>query len=300
MMTSDRTHFDELKDQTWQAILSGQLRKALSLCDESLDWARERGEAWQVDRALCNRAAILVELGESDSFKTEMQRILMANRDAENSFLAAYALSHAYELDKNFDKAVFYARIAQRHANSESSPERQAACHNLIANILIAQSKFDDARNEIELSLRLLSSERDHRRGIALDNLGYCHIVQGRHRQGFTNLFAAARLLRRAKARAWLPINEVSLCFAYLEVGRYRSAIRHAIRALSLAEEMDNPEMRKNSLFLLGEAFKQSGDPLAARRQFARLQEEFYPNAQGVADLLLLINVKKLVNIKAL
>ncbi len=291
--------YEHYKQEAWSAALAGQLQQALAILDGALTWLGEHGENWQVDRTLCNRAAYLVETGETESVKADLRRILVKNSDPESSFLAAYTLGRAYEVAKDGAKALFYTRIAHRYAREAERADWLSSTHNLLGNLLLASSKFDDARKEFEQAIAALPDENPLRRALALDNLGYCHVVQGRYRQGFEAHFDALRLIRRAGAVAWRPVVEVSLCFAYLEINRYRSAIRHAIAALRMSEEIDNPEMRKNSLFLLGEAFKLAGDPLAARAQFARLQEEFYPGAEGVADLLLLLNVKRLINIKA-
>lgn len=291
--------YEHYKQEAWSTALAGQLQRSLEILDGALVWLGEHGEDWQIDRTLCNRAAVLVEVGEAESVKADLRRILVKNSDPESCFLAAYTLGRAYEVTKDNAKALFYTRIAHRHAREAERADWLSSTHNLLGNLLLASSKFDEARLEFERALDTLCDENPLRRALALDNLGYCHVVQGRYRQGFEAHFRALRLLRRAKARALQTVVEVSLCFAYLEIDRYRSAIRHAIAALQLSEETDNLEMRKNSLFLLGEAFKLAGDPLAARAQFARLQEEFYPGAEGVADLLLLLNVKRLINIKA-
>ncbi len=295
--SSDAYH--QFKERAWSAALAGQMPEALEILDGALAWLGEHGEGWQVDRTLCNRAAVLVETGDTESVRGDLRRILAKNSDPESCFLAAYTLGRAYEVAKDNSKALFYTRIAHRYAREADRSDWLSSSHNQLGNVLLGDSKFDEARTEFESALEALSDENPLRRALALDNLGYCHVVQGRYRQGFQAHFRALRLLRRAGARAMQTVVEVSLCFAYLEVDRYRSAIRHAIAGLRLAEETGNPEMRKNSLFLLGEAFKLAGDPLAARAQFARLQEEFYPGAEGVADLLLLLNVKRLVNIKA-
>lgn len=294
---SDAYH--QFKERAWSAALAGQMAQALEILDGALAWLGEYGEDWHVDRTLCNRAAVLVETGDTDTVKADLRRILAKHSDSESCFLAAYTLGRAYEVAKDNAKALFYTRIAYRYASEAERRDWLSSSHNQLGNVLLADSKFDEAREEFEQALEALADENPLRRALALDNLGYCHVVQGRYRQGFEAHFRALRLLRRAGARAMQTVVEVSLCFAYLEVDRYRSAIRHAVSALRLSEETGNPEMRKNALFLLGEGFKLAGDPLAARAQFSRLQEEFYPGAEGVADLLLLLNVKRLVNIKA-
>lgn len=289
---------EALRRQAWEAVQAGRLRQAVELLDQALAMARSSGSREQVDRALCNRAAVLVELGQGASVRQELRRILLEGASGAG-FLAAYNLARYYETVKDFDKAMFYAKIAHEHARRLGDQDWISSSHNQLGNLLIALSDFEEARSQLELALTLAPGSSNLRRAIALDNLGYCHVVQGRYRPGFRAHFEALRIIRRLGARAWEAVVEVSLCFAYLEIGRYRRAIRHGAAALHLAEETENRETLRNALFALGEAFKQAGEPLVARRHFARLQEEFYPDAEGTADLLLLMDVLRVVNIKA-
>lgn len=291
--------YSALKNRAQEAFRSGRLQHGLDLLDEGLALARRSGEPGLVDLALCNRAAVAIELRRTDGIKTELRRILLANADPKNAFLAAYHLGRAYEVDKDLDKAMFYARIARRRAQELANSERLAQSHMQLGNLLVGSSDFEEAETELRQALELLPEAPSIRRALVMENLGYCHVVQGRHQVGFRHHFAALRMLRRLGGRVYEAHPHVSLCFAYLEIHRYRHAIRHGETGLRLAEEAENAEQIKTALFLLGQAYKQAGDPLTAHRHFQRLQEEYYPEAAGVPDLLLFVNVMNVVNIKA-
>lgn len=290
---------EQLRRQAWEAVQAGHLRQGLTLLDEALGLARRDGSEEQIDRALLNRAAVVVELGEGAQVRQELRRILLKRASSGTAFLAAYNLARYYETLKDFDKALFYARIAHDHVHRSDDRDWLSSSHNQLGNLFIAVSDFEGAQRELEIALDLVPDRSNLRRALALDNLGYCHVVQGRHRRGFKAHFEALRIIRRMGAPAWEAVVEVSICFAYLEIGRYRRAIQHGNAALHLAEQTDNREAVRNALFALGEAFKQAGEPLVARRHFVRLQQEFYPGAEGTVDLLLLMNVLRMVNIKA-
>ncbi len=291
--------FEQLKQQAWTAAQEGDLERSVALCDQALDWARAHGDAEQVDRATVNRAAVLVVLGQAAGLKQDLRRILMRSRDAEVSFTTAYTLARVYDAEGDGEKAMFYARIAYRHAVETGNPEQLASAHNQLGDFLVARSSFDEALEEFDRALSHLPPGLNIRRAIALDNRGYCYVVKGRLRKGFGDLVEAVRICRRLGAQTFEASARLSLAYAYLQLGRYEQALRHARRSLDVAETSGLKLTTKYGLFILGEAEKLAGNPLAARYYFCRLQDEFYPNAPNVSDLLLVLNVQGLVNIKA-
>ena len=92
---------------------------------------------------------------------------------------------------------------------------------------------------------------------------------------------------------------QLDLAFALLETAHARHAGRHAARALVLAEKFEDADARKNALYLLGAAAVATGDRVGARRHFERLQQGFYPEADYLPELLLHVDVRELVNLKA-
>lgn len=290
---------EDLRQAAWEAVQAGRLRQGLELLDRALDVARGQGRQEQVDRVVCNRAAVLVEVGEAEEVKQDLRRILLASADAEITFLAAYTLARAYDVENDAQKALFYARIAHRKAAANGAVELLAPSYNQLGLLLLARSEFEAALEEFRHSLEILPDGVSLRRATALDNLGYCLVIGGRYRKGFSALIQSVRMARSLGARSQEASSRLSLAFAHLQVGRYVDANRHARRSLALAEACEDRMTVKYGLFVLGEAEKLGGNPLAARRFFCRLQQEFYPEAPNVADILLLLNVQSLVNIKA-
>jgi tetratricopeptide (TPR) repeat protein len=291
--------YDRLKREAWEAIKAGELRASLALYDEALAWAREHGEPWQVDRTACSRAGVLVELGEGAGVLSDLRQILLGNRDSECRFLAAYTLARAHDLASEQEKALFYARIANRQAAENGTPEQLSSSHNLIGNLLLSKSEFDGALEQFRRALEVLPASEPLRRAIVLDNLGYCRAIRGRYRKAFRDLFESVRLCVRLGARSFEANARLSLAYTYLQCERIRPAIRHATKSLALAESCEDRVAVKYGLFILGEAHKLAGNPLAARSYFRRLQQDYYPEAPNVPDLLLLLNVRSLVNLKA-
>ncbi len=281
-----------------EQVGAGQYESALALVEEAFAWADAAGNGVLRDRALCNRAAILLELGRGAGVVPALRELLVRTSDPENTYLAAYTIARHYELQKEHRKGLFYAQLARDRAQSLDE-NRRAESLNYIANFLVAESRFDEAIAVYAEAITLLP-ERDGLRGAVIGyNLGYCKVLTGQGREGLALLYASLRSLIRLGAEGHAMKARLDLAFALLETTQARRAGRHAARALELAERLADADARKNALYLLGAAAVASGDRVGARRHFERLQQGFYPEADYLPELLLHVDVRELVNLKA-
>lgn len=294
-----RSVFEELRDRGAQAVELGRLEEAEALFEEALVWARSYGEPEQIDLALCNRAAMAIELGHGGGELPRLREILVRNADPVSCRVAAYNIARYYELTKSFKKALFYARIARDRSESLNRRDWLASSHNLIGDTLLAESHVEKACEEYEQALALMPEEPSAARAQILDNLGYCRILQRRHAEGYRLLYESLRLLRHFHAELPEISTRLDLCFAHLESGRHSHARRQGNKALRLAEAMNEADSLKNALYLLGEVESLSGNVDAARLYFTRLQRDFYPDAPYLAGFLLTVDVRQLINLHA-
>lgn len=291
--------FEELKSRGEKAVRAGQLEEAQVLFDQALTWAREQGEQPQVDLGICNRAAVVIEMGRGDGEVPHLREILVRNVDPFICQLAAYNISRHYELTKNYKKSLFYARIALERAGVLGRRDWLASSHNLIGNTLLAESFIVEACREYEKALEYAPQEPTAARGQILDNLGYCRVLQGRHHEGYRLLYESLRILKRCGAQRYEISVRLDLCFAHLETSRLRLSHRHGTAALALAEAMEDQASVKNALYLLGEVAHLSDDVEAARGYFGRLHRDFFPDAGYLPEFLLAVDIRKLVNLHA-
>lgn len=292
--------FESLRRRGRQEADEGRLQEALATFDQALAWAEDNGDQRTVDLAFCNRAAVLVAEGRGQEVVGDLRRILLASPDPTNRHLAAYNVSLYHEGLNNQQKGLFYGRLALDHAERTGRTEFIARSHNRIANALVAESYFEQARTSYLRALELLGDEPSLVRVAALDNLGYCHVVLGEYGPGFGAIFRSLRLLRQLGLHEWESFIRVDLCYAYLEIGRLRHARRHGLAALVDAERRGNGQQVKNSLFLLGEVAKMSGESYSAYSFFSRLRDEFYPDKDFIADTLMMIDARQLLNLRAI
>ncbi len=303
-MLTEQTRFDERFEAL---MLEGARHLAAERYDAAQDsyaeaeqLARELASAPAEDRAFVSRWAVRMALdrGLPPDALHRMREIVMAGKNLVNSWLAAYNIARAYEFGKELRKGLFYAQIALDRSRLLDSAERLASSHNQIGNFLLAQSRFEEACKEYEEALSLLAPEASRRQALILTNFGYARVVLGRT-DGLAAIYRSLRMLHALGARRETIFPHLDLCFGLLEAGRCEHALRHGVRALVLAEEAGEDDSIRHALFLLGEAAQQSGNPELAREHFRRLQERYFPTSPHLADLLLTVDVRKLINLKA-
>lgn len=297
-MVHNSEDFQAARARWTECVEAGQFESALALVEEALAWAEASGETLLRDRALCIREGIALELHRGSGQVAVLRELLVRTSDPENTYLAAYTIARHYELQKEHRKGLFYAQLARDRAQSLDE-NRRAASLNYIARFLVAESRFEEAIAVYEEARALLPA-RDALRGAVIGyNLGYCKVITGQGREGLALLYASLRSLIRRGAEGHAMSARLDLAFALLETSQPRRAGRHAARALALAERLEDADAKKNALYLLGAAAVASGDRVGARRHFERLQQGFYPEADYLPELLLHVDVRDLVNLKA-
>ena len=65
------------------------------------------------------------------------------------------------------------------------------------------------------------------------------------------------------------------------------------------APGLGDSNTEKKPYFLLGETYQQLGRPEEARYNFTQLQQIFYPDAEHAPELLMAIDVRSILNLKA-
>lgn len=297
-MEAEVVGFEDLRESGARAIKAGRIEEALEIFSRCLAWAEQHGTAEQQDMAFCNRAAAAIELGLGDGELGRLREILM-RRNGSSSYLASYNIARHYELTKSYRKALFYARISRERAEALDRSDWLASSCNLMGNTLLAESLVAEATAQYELALELTPVEPSVARGMVFDNLGYCRVLQGKHREGYSLLLQSLRMLRRMGPAVYQIPPRLDLCFLHLETGQYEKALHQGTRALELAESVGEGDFIKNALYLLGEAENLRGNVAGAQAYFARLQSEFFPGASYLPGFLLAVDVRKLVNLHA-
>lgn len=287
------------RDKGAAAVRDGLWDEALPHLTQAWEWASEQGDEELRDRAFCNLSIVKIELRQADGCLAELGEILLRSRDPEGRWLAGYNISRAYELDKKFERGLFYGRIARDQARAMDREDLLAVSHNRLGNLHLGLSQTTEATRDYERALELLGrSDPSVHHARILDNLGYCRVLQGRLGEGFHLLFQSWRMLRSGRSKEALVSLHLDLSFAHLEIERPHHAARHATKALELARDLGDRDSVKNALFLLGESASLEGDEIGARRYYSELQT-YYPELPVVTDILLAVDTRQMINLKA-
>ncbi len=294
-----RERYSTLRDKSRAEVEAGRFEEALVLVQEALGLAELLGDDELVAKARCNVAAVALTIGKPGDHIADLRSILMRNYDVMTSFMAAYNLCYAYELKKEFKKALFYGRIARDRAEAADSPEHLATSYNQIGNSLLADSYFQEAREHYEKGLALLPDQLSYVTVPTQFNLGYCMIMLGEVREGFSLLFRCLRWLRPRQMRSMQVWAHLFTCAGYLELGKVRRAWVHGRKALAFAYETGEQEAIKMSLFMMGEVERSGGDIDAAFGYFSKVQQRFFPDHEEAPALLSVVSMAKVVNLRA-
>ena len=300
--------FETLRDRARELVAKGSYRKAAAVYRQAVEAATAAGEADLADEALCGWGAAETEIGNGAQVMPELRRILLSSPVDHNCCLAAYTLARALELDGQVKKALFYAKLFRDRAVHVPRDGLVGMAHNLLGNLLVAQGSEADAIREYQTALRRSEKAPRFWTALAEGNLGYCLVVSAtatkrpqhsRLREGLRLIYRSLRTFRREGAEEDVALCHQDLCFAHLELRRFGSAARHGERALELAERYERLESVKNCLYLLGQTALLDGKTDRARRFFGELESRFYPNRAGLADLLMSVDLCRVVNLRA-
>lgn len=294
--------YHEVRDQLLREMDAGRLDEAMRLSEQALCLAMEVGDEELIDQAYCTRCNFAFTLDDTipeDSFRG-LREILMRNRSYSTGFSAAYNLAYAYSKQKKYKKALFYAQISRDRAMAAHDSGAIAKSHNEIGNCLLADSYFTEAIAEYERALELASEEFSPFHVAVYNNLGYSKVMVGDFSGGFHYLYAALRWCRRNPTENLYEMtSHLSLAFAFTELGRWRYAWCHGRRALRMAESMGARDFVKMGLYVMGEIEKSAGDIEEAYHYYTRMQKEFYPEEPSLPNMLLVIDTKAVVNLRA-
>ena len=300
--------FEELRNRGFDAVQSGALNEAVLYFERARDLAEAEGEGDPHDLAVCNLAIVHVELCETDESVIEgdlaaLRGILARMHSVENGWLASHHLARIYERRKAFKKGLFYARMALDRSGWVERTDWRAFSHNILGNLLLAESWLEEAVEHYEQALALLSDDDgggdDVWRARVLDNLGYCRALEGDFDAALRLLLESRESFQRHRAERYTLSNHLALAYVHLCAGRHREAQSHATTASELALRYGDPDGLKNALYLLGEASLGLDDRESAFGAYARLQSRFFPDQPAIGDMLMQLDTLELVNLRA-
>jgi len=298
--------FETLRDRGRELGNKGSYREAAVVYRRAAQVAAAAGDDARSDEAVCGWATAETELGNGARVMPELRQVLLRSAVEYNCWLASYALARAHELEGQVKKALFYARLSLHHSACVDRPGSMAGSHNLLGNLLLTEGCEADAAAEYRKALRESRDARPTWVAGVEGNLGYAIVARAggqglrsaRVREGLRLLYRSLRTFQRAKAGLDAAISHLDVCFAHLELKRPRTAKRHGERALALAEAHGDSDTVKNCLYLLGQTAMLEGESERAQQYFGELERRFYPGRAGLANVLMSLDLRQVVNLR--
>jgi tetratricopeptide (TPR) repeat protein len=284
---------EELRLAGLAKVREGALEDALGVYDEALELAED-----ETTRELItiNKADALIALERNAPEVQELARVIMRRRNPRHVYLAAYALQYKHRLESNLKRALFYGELALRTADEAGEPVWRRVVLLELGNIYEIDSQIPRAIECFEQALAMTdesaeNNDSDISHAYALENLGYCHLMQGNVDQGIATIHESLRLL---KDRVGLAEAYIDLCYGYLEKGDLDNARHYGSAGLRVANDARHV---RNAHYLLGEVAYTAGDTDAAEHHFEELSR-FYPEFTNLKSLLFAIDLRSMVNLK--
>jgi len=287
-----------LRAQAKELAAAGRLAEAAERLEECVAIAEGLGDGELKESAQCNRAYFAVVLGEGSKYVPFLREVLLRNGNAFISWQAAYGLAYFYELTKEFRKSAFYAQIAIDRAQNLGNQDWLADSLNQLGNARLASTSLNDAAKSYRDALALETTDGSAR-GMFVANLGYARLLAGEALDGVRLLVRGLRLLRKNHAQVGMVQAHLDLSHGFLELGRWRAALRHAATALREAQARGFADETKSAFYLAGEAARLGGDVGQAEAYFQKLQAGFYPDQPYLSSLLMAVDMRHMVNLHA-
>jgi tetratricopeptide (TPR) repeat protein len=299
-MSDRRKHLDFLRQTAREAVWQGAFDRALVVLDEGLALSRAWKQKESEDIFLCNRIATLIEMERTDFDLSALKEVLLRHPFGRLGAFAAYTAGCAHEMRREFAKARAYTQMAVTRCEDANEYLRGVSL-NLLGSLSVSESDFDSALPLFREALSIYEEcEEDTARESAVteDNIGYIYISNDEIGVGLPMVEHAHAQFEAMGARAFETFPSLDLCLGHLKMQRYDEAEQWGIRALSLGQEFNQKNIVKNSHYLLGEIYSETGRNRDADRHFDALSG-YYPDFPGLKNFLHQVNVVGMINLRA-
>jgi tetratricopeptide (TPR) repeat protein len=293
MTTDGASRVEQLRLEALGLVRADKLEEALELFDQALALATDE-EAREL--ITINKADTLIAVERSGPEVQALPKIVMRRRNLRHVYLAAYALQFKFRQEGQLERATFYGQLALRTADEANEPSWKRIVLIDLGNVYEMDSRIPEAIDCFQAALAIEDESKDNRDreisfAYALENLGYCKLLQDELEEGIALIHRALESIAdpHATAEAYLD-----LCYGYLGLEELERASEYGARALEIASEV---RQIRNLHYLLGEIAYKQGDTELAEVHFEELGK-FYPDFRHLKDVLFAIDLRAMVNLK--
>lgn len=244
------------------------------------------------------RAEAFLALDQDAPEISMLAAIVMRRRTPRHVYLAALALMRRYVEADDLRRGIFYGEIGRKAAEELGEPMARASILNGLGISLAASSDFSASLDALEEAYDALSLLDDNRadvrslRPVVIANIGGVNVASGEVENGIRLLEDALPFLDEDYAIAEAMLD---LSLGYHDLENYEAAEAFAARALTLSTV---DRQVRNANYLLGRIATATGRYSEAADYFD-VVAGFYPEFPNVKELLIKVDLSKVVNWKA-
>ncbi len=299
-MSERSKHLEFLRKTAREAVWQGDCDRALLLLEEGLALSRAWKQKESEDIFLCNRIATLVEMERNDFDLSALKEVMLRHPCGKLGAFAAYTAACAHELRKEFSKARTYAQMAISRCEDPAN-FLCGVSFSLLGDLSLSESDLDGAMPFCTEAISILQEcgqDASRDMAVAEDNIGYIHILRDEMSVGLPMVERALSQFEALGARARMAYPYLDLCLGHLKTENFFEAERWGVRALALGQELKQQRVIKNSHYLLGEIYSETGRRDDAETHFEALAD-FYPEFPALKSFLHQVNVVGMINLRA-
>lgn len=280
-----------------EALAHEHQSQALECIHEAIRCA-DPADAELARRLACGRYALEIE-SDREFDPSALRDILATAETTATAYLASYQMARFLELQRSWKKALYYAREALTSSRIMGIAAWSASAENMIGNILVAESRFEEAEQHYRKAISLCTDQKGSSslvldRALASDNLSFTLCCLKREADARPFLAHALWALRRTEGPSRLSV-ELDAAVLHLRQGRPRRALAYAEHAVERARNHGDERNLSNALFVVAEAGKRAGMPFVARRALVELGERYdaeFAFALSQFDILEIVNLR--------
>ena len=299
-MSERSKHLEFLRQTAREAVWKGDCDRALLLLEEGLALSRAWKQKESEDIFLCNRVATLVEMERNDFDLSALKEVMLRHPYGKLGAFAAYTAACAHELRRELPKARTYAQMAISRCEDPADFLRGVS-FSLLGDLSLSESDFDAAMPLCTEAISIFQEcgqDASRDMAVAEDNIGYIHISRDQMSVGLPMVERALSQFEALGARARMAYPYLDLCLGHLKTENFFEAERWGVRALALGQELHQQRVVKNSHYLLGEIYSETGRRDDAELHFEALAD-FYPEFPALKNFLHQVNVVGMINLRA-
>jgi tetratricopeptide (TPR) repeat protein len=183
-------------------------------------------------------------------------------------------IGNVFEEQKRYDKALEYYGKALALNRGLGIDRNTGTCLNNIGEVHLKNNKLRKARRYFERSLDYRTGSND-KRGISAvySNLAVVNMKTGDYDVALDQLHEALKLDNETGDKKAMAEDLVYIAEVYLNQDRLNRSIEFAMQGRELADSIQAPLQRKNSLEVLARAYEKRGDYRRAL-EYTRMYEE--------------------------